>query len=201
MAKEEIACYEQFLLFPQCFLLILRTFCHFHRTQNCHLQTLSIWRGLEFVIWERVKTRAFTMTSYSPSALWQKPTIQQTFLKFKKELTLQNWVLPTLNTYDQFMCKVLIQLKQNCRRSSRHKINGILHTDGHTDTWTRWFQYNPKTIHFAGRGVCACKITFESVKHTKNTSPSNKIWAQSKSNFSSNNKILDWSELRKLPRT
>ena len=28
--KGEIACNEQFLLFPQCFLQVLKTFCHFH---------------------------------------------------------------------------------------------------------------------------------------------------------------------------
>ena len=29
--KGEIACHEQFLLFPQCFLPIWRTFCHFYQ--------------------------------------------------------------------------------------------------------------------------------------------------------------------------
>ena len=46
---------EQFLLFPQCFLPILKSFCHFHWIQNCRLQTLSVWKSLKFVIWERVK--------------------------------------------------------------------------------------------------------------------------------------------------
>ena len=32
-----------------------RTFCHFHQTQNCHLQTLSVWDSLKFVAWERVE--------------------------------------------------------------------------------------------------------------------------------------------------
>ena len=32
VGKEEIARNEQFLLFPLCFLPILRTFCHFHQT-------------------------------------------------------------------------------------------------------------------------------------------------------------------------
>ena len=45
---------EQFLLFPQCFLTLWRTFCHFHQIQNCPLQTLSIWKSLKFVVWERV---------------------------------------------------------------------------------------------------------------------------------------------------
>ena len=31
VGKGEIAHNEQFLLFPQCFLSILRTLCHFHR--------------------------------------------------------------------------------------------------------------------------------------------------------------------------
>ena len=37
---------------------------------------------------------------------------------------------------DQCMCKVSIQLKQNCRRILPHKITGILYRDGHNDTWT-----------------------------------------------------------------
>ena len=42
VGKGEIACNEQFLLFPQCFLPIWKSFCHFHETQNCRLQTFSI---------------------------------------------------------------------------------------------------------------------------------------------------------------
>ena len=52
--KGEIARNEQFLLFPQSFLPVWRTFCHFHQIQNCRLQTLSVWESLKFVIWERV---------------------------------------------------------------------------------------------------------------------------------------------------
>ena len=55
VGKEEIARNEQFLLFTQSFLPISRTFCHFHQIQNCRLQTLSVWKGLKFVVWERVK--------------------------------------------------------------------------------------------------------------------------------------------------
>ena len=40
--KGEIAHNEQFLLFPQCFLPISKTFCHFHQISNCCLQTLSV---------------------------------------------------------------------------------------------------------------------------------------------------------------
>ena len=56
MGKGEIARYEQFLLFPQCFLPIWRTLCHFHQSWNCCLQSLSVWRRLKFVVWERVNT-------------------------------------------------------------------------------------------------------------------------------------------------
>ena len=53
VGKGEIARNEQFLLFPQCFLAFWRTFCHFH--QICRQQTLSVWKSLKFVVWERVK--------------------------------------------------------------------------------------------------------------------------------------------------
>ena len=52
--KGEIARNEQFLLFPQCFLPVSRTFCHFHWIWNCRLQSLSVWKSEKFVIWERV---------------------------------------------------------------------------------------------------------------------------------------------------
>ena len=45
---------EQFLLFPQCFVPFWRTICHFHYYNNCRLQTLSVWKSLKFVVWERV---------------------------------------------------------------------------------------------------------------------------------------------------
>ena len=55
LGKGEIASNEQFLLFPQCFLPTWITFCHFHQIWNCRLQTLSVWKHLKFVVWERVK--------------------------------------------------------------------------------------------------------------------------------------------------
>ena len=57
MCKGDIARDEQFLLFQQCFL-------PFKRTLNSLLQSLSIWKSLIFIIWERVKPlRASIMTS------------------------------------------------------------------------------------------------------------------------------------------
>ena len=40
VGKGEIAPYKLFLLFPQCFKPVWRTFCHFHQVQNWCLQTL-----------------------------------------------------------------------------------------------------------------------------------------------------------------
>ena len=44
VGKGEIAHQVQFLLFPQCF----------HAIRNYLPQTLSVWKSLKFVIWERV---------------------------------------------------------------------------------------------------------------------------------------------------
>ena len=55
VGTEEIACNEQFLLFLQCFVPFWRTFCHIHKTLNCRLQTLSVWKSKNFIIWEWTK--------------------------------------------------------------------------------------------------------------------------------------------------
>ena len=81
MAKGEIANNEQFLLFPQCFLPVSRTFCHFHQNWNCRPLTLSIWKSLKFVVWERVKL----IIQYS---LYQHPLFPK--LIFFQDLT---WLL------------------------------------------------------------------------------------------------------------
>ena len=63
VGEGEITRNQQFLLLPQCFLPFWRTFCHFHKIQNCLLQTLSIWKScLKFVIWERVKKTPSDLT-------------------------------------------------------------------------------------------------------------------------------------------
>ena len=53
--KGEIACNRQRLLFPQCFLPFWRTFHYFHQIQNSRLLTLSVWKSLIFVIWDKVE--------------------------------------------------------------------------------------------------------------------------------------------------
>ena len=55
LRKGEIACDEQFLLFPQCFVPVWRNFFHFHKICYCLLQTLSVWKSVKFIVWERVK--------------------------------------------------------------------------------------------------------------------------------------------------
>ena len=60
VGKGEIACNDQFLLFPQCFLAVSRHFCYSYQIWNCHLQILSVWKSLKFVIWERVKRKGET---------------------------------------------------------------------------------------------------------------------------------------------
>ena len=54
VGKGKIARNEQFLLFPQCFLPVWRTFFHFHQIWNYCPQTLSVWKSPNFVIRERV---------------------------------------------------------------------------------------------------------------------------------------------------
>ena len=56
VGKGEIALNVQFPLFPQCFTAYRSTFPHFNQILNCSLQTLSVWKSLKFVAWERVNT-------------------------------------------------------------------------------------------------------------------------------------------------
>ena len=55
VGKGEIARDEQFLLFPQFFEPVWRTFCDFHQTSELSSATLSFWNSRKLVIWERVK--------------------------------------------------------------------------------------------------------------------------------------------------
>ena len=56
VGKGEIARNEQFLIYPQCFLPLLRTFCHCHYIQNCRLQSLSVWKGLNLLFGKGLKS-------------------------------------------------------------------------------------------------------------------------------------------------
>ena len=62
--KEKLLATSNFS-FSQCLLLVSRTFCHFYQIQNCHLEILSIWTSLKFVVWERVKKAFKYLALYS----------------------------------------------------------------------------------------------------------------------------------------
>ena len=55
--KENLFVMSNFSFSPV--LLIWRTSCHFHKIWTCCLQTLSDWKSLEFVLWEKVKLVKF----------------------------------------------------------------------------------------------------------------------------------------------
>ena len=73
--KGEIASDEQFLLFPQCFLPIWRTFCHYHQIENSHLQTLSIWKSLQFAFGKGLKAHKLPNINISCFKVWKKSSI------------------------------------------------------------------------------------------------------------------------------
>ena len=50
VGKGEITRNEQFLLCPQCFPPVWKTFCHFHQIKNCRLPTLWIWTSPNFYL-------------------------------------------------------------------------------------------------------------------------------------------------------
>ena len=67
VGKGENAGNQHFLLFPQYFQnlsssgsLKVGIVCNFHQISNCHLQSLSVWKGLKFVVWERVRAIFWT---------------------------------------------------------------------------------------------------------------------------------------------
>ena len=79
--KGEIARHEQFLLFPQYFLPVWITFCHFYQISNCRLLTLSVWKSLKFVIWDRVNMIKFTI--FLPSIFSNHPLSTFQILLFR----------------------------------------------------------------------------------------------------------------------
>ena len=63
VGKGEIARNEQFLLFPQCFQCIWRTYGRVHQICYCRLQTLSVWKSLKSVVWEGVKYENYSLVN------------------------------------------------------------------------------------------------------------------------------------------
>ena len=56
---------EQFFLFPQCFPPFWITFRHSHQTQNCCLQTPSVWKSLKFVVCKVLRVIKTSIIMYS----------------------------------------------------------------------------------------------------------------------------------------
>ena len=67
LGKGENAPNEQFLLFPQCFLPVSRTFCRLHQIRNCWLPTLSVWKSLKI---------SLLLTLYSMNTHFDASTIE-----------------------------------------------------------------------------------------------------------------------------
>ena len=55
--KEKLLVTSNFSFSPECFLLVWRSFCHFHQIGNCRLQSLLVSESLKFVVLERVNYR------------------------------------------------------------------------------------------------------------------------------------------------
>ena len=107
--KGEIARNELFLLFQQCFLPISITFCHFHQIWNCHLQSLSVWACLKFVVWERVKQSVkpwWLLASDRPGHCWPCDRLWQNLYTSQMFLTLYRPFLSV--NYQRFVVEILL---------------------------------------------------------------------------------------------
>ena len=87
--KEKLLMTSSFSFSHSVFYPFWRTFCHFHKTQNCRLQTLSVWKSLKFVVRKRVKhvgthsndsCNHFELTLYSIDTHFD-PSTTESFLK------------------------------------------------------------------------------------------------------------------------
>ena len=57
--REKLLITSNFSFSHSVFYPFLRTFFHFHKIWNCRLQTLSVWKSIKCVVWERVKLNEF----------------------------------------------------------------------------------------------------------------------------------------------
>ena len=64
--KEKLLITTIFFMLPQCFLPFYGTPCSFYAIWNCRLQTLTVWKSLEFVFGKGV-TLYYTVWSYNDS--------------------------------------------------------------------------------------------------------------------------------------
>ena len=52
--KEKLLVLSNFFFSLRVFCPFWRTFCHFNQIWSCRLQTLSVWKSLKCVVWERI---------------------------------------------------------------------------------------------------------------------------------------------------
>ena len=55
--KQKLLITSNFSFSHTVFYPFWRTFRHFHRIWDCRLQALSVWEGLKFIVWEKVKKK------------------------------------------------------------------------------------------------------------------------------------------------
>ena len=69
--------------FSRCFLTLWISFSHVYQISNCRLQSLSVWKSLKFVVWERVKSCFVTalLSSYLWLPIWAVPRPRRLLLK------------------------------------------------------------------------------------------------------------------------
>ena len=65
--KEKLLVMSNFSFSHSVFYTVLENFLQFHQIWNCCLQSLSLWKSLKFVVWERVNS-----LPHNPDLWWHK---------------------------------------------------------------------------------------------------------------------------------
>ena len=76
--KEKLLILSNFSISPRCFLPFWRSLYHFRLILNCRLQTLYVWKSLNFIVWERVRIKQIVWLDYLtclPNALYCKQSV------------------------------------------------------------------------------------------------------------------------------
>ena len=101
--KEKLLVTNNFSI-SQRFLPFLRTLCYFHQILNFCLQTLSVWKSLKFVVWE--KNSALQRCIHSPSlralSKYKIPLKLSDLKSEKKKEKKRNWSKGLISCIKQF---------------------------------------------------------------------------------------------------
>ena len=73
---------EQCVLFPHCFLPFWRTSCYLYQILICRLQTLSVWKSLNIVIWEKVEYKSWNLNPFPNKSLFLCVCSKSLYLSF-----------------------------------------------------------------------------------------------------------------------